>query len=758
MTMMPPGGSTEAAPEARPLRVLLALPRPLVELYGEHGESPVPLVNWDSNSGTHRPLPFQRTWDLDSVEGALQVSGAPMAVRILYHPTLEELGQVARTGYDVAIIDAHATDDGTFYLEGRYGESHLISATELGGVLGNGGVKVAVLSACHSPIACRLLHSAGVPAVVGMTEAVREDAARVYLEVFLDQLARGYSLEEAGGQACAVLRRRWSTRFDEGELPRLVARKSVSLSRLVGPGVRGEYSRMEDSRSPDPRPPALSMRLRGRELDQVLVQRLLLSGVSGVGDRGSRQAGSSLVTLYGFGGIGKSALALSVANWCWERSIFSDGVRVARLLVPRSDPGRSLVDRLLLALGGAASRPAEKHAAGDAEDAHRAKEGALVDALRGKRGLLVVDGFQPTESKGGERDRKTVSEVRRSCPGLCLLFSSPAPLGLAGERLHRLEPLSVDAAVEIFRDQARDARKMLLHAERPIVADICELLDRIPLHIRLVASHIRAVRSPTAILEHLRKIEARCCVEGEGSPSRSPYHLSRRLAFQYAYDHLGEHGRRLWAVMAGVFAGAPGRADVRAVYAHFNADQALDGLLLWSVVSSVEGRHRMAHCLREFGQQQLAAGVLGKEEAAFRERHAARYLAYAQEHEGDQTHWREKGTTYSLLSSMPVVVGPGTKLSFWHWYDLATYGSDGLYVEIRTGEDWKILDFLGSGGALDSTLIGNDWFEDTYDLSYIEPGSFLQIRFRFYSDDDTVVSEGVYVDDVSLTSDIVSNR
>jgi hypothetical protein len=655
MMTMPPGDLTEAAPEARPLRVLLALPRPLVELRGGHGKSPVPLVNWDPTSGTHCPLPLHRTWDLDSVEGALQVSGAPMSVRILYHPTLEQLGQVARTGYDVAIIDSHATDDGTFYLEGRYGETHLISATELGSVLGNGGIRVAILSACHSPTACRLLHSAGVPAVVGMTEAVREDAARVYLEVFLDQLARGYSLQEAGDQACAVLRQRWSTRFVEGELPRIVARRSVSLSRLVGPGVRGEYSRQEDSRSPDPRPPVLSVRLRGRELDQVLVQRLLLPGASGLAGRGSRQSGSSLVTLYGFGGIGKSALALSVANWCWERSIFSDGVRVARLFVPGVDPARSLADRVLLALGGDASKLAEERVTSDAGNAHHAKVDALVEILGGTRGLLVVDGFQIAESTDGERDLRFISELRRNCPDLCLLFSSPGPLGLDGERLYRVDPLSVEASVEIFRDQARDARKMLLHAERPIVADICELLDCIPLHIRLVASHIRAVRSPTAILEYLRELKA-CFSEGNESASfKLPHELSRRLAFQYTYDHLGEHGRRLWAVMAGVFAGAPGRADVRAVYAHFNADQALDGLLLWSVVTSVGGRHRMAHCLREFGQHQLRAGVLGEEEAAFRERHAAHYLAFAQEHERDRDALeREK---YDILAACQYASG-----------------------------------------------------------------------------------------------------
>ncbi len=108
------------------------------------------------------------------------------------------------------------------------------------------------------------------------------------------------------------------------------------------------------------------------------------------------------------------------------------------------------------------------------------------------------------------------------------------------------------------------------------------------------------------------------------------------------------------------------------------------------------------------------------------------------------------------LTTMSVVVGPGAKLSFWHWYDLATYGSDGLYVEMNTGSGWEVLDFLGSGGALDSALIGNDWFQDSYDLSHIEPGTFLQVRFRFCSDADSVVGEGVYIDDVSITSDILS--
>jgi predicted ATPase len=179
------------------------------------------------------------------------------------------------------------------------------------------------------------------------------------------------------------------------------------------------------------------------------------------------------------------------------------------------------------------------------------------------------------------------------------------------------------AAVELFRDRALDAGKMLLHAERTIVAEICELLERVPLHIRLVATHMRADESPAAILDRLRDKERR-------------YHLTaRELALRYTYDCLDEHGQRLWTVMAGVFAGAPGRAAVREVYAHFKADLSLDALLLWSVVESVDGRHHLVESAREFGRARLAEGALGEQERDFRARHAAHYLAYAQAHQDD---------------------------------------------------------------------------------------------------------------------------
>jgi predicted ATPase len=610
------------ATHSRPLRVLLALPRPLLTLLSKAGDEWVEITRWDEVEGTSEVLPLQRIWKIEAVEGALQVSGAPMAVRVLYHPTHANFRAALGEGYDVAIVDAHGDEDGTPYFEGPHGESHPISSAELGRLLADGDVRLAILSACYSAAACQTLHEAGVPAVVGMTEAVREDAARDYLEAFLERLARGDALEEANGKGRDVLRHRWGARLGEDDLPHLAAPKRLRRSRLVEPGLKGAYVRLQEPPA-GPCPPRLAVWLRGRELDQVVVQHHLLTPLLAEGV-------SPLVTLHGFGGVGKTALAQAVATWCWERAIFPGGVRFVRLVDLGVAVGETLADRLLCAL----SLPLPPiDPAGGEEAAYCARVAALCAALREGKRLLVLDNFETAcEGEGGERNLALLAELRERCPGLHFLITSRrALLGFAGERPYALKPLSVDAAVELFRDRALDAGKMLLHAERPIVAEICELLDRVPLHIRLVASHMRAEPSPTGILEGLRDEAHRCHLTAADLPDEPPHHRSRELSFRYTYDHLDEHAQRLWAVLAGVFAGAPGRADVRAVYAHFKADLALDVLLLWSVAESVDGRHHMVESIREFGRARLAEGALGKDEDDFRKRHAAHYLELARE-------------------------------------------------------------------------------------------------------------------------------
>jgi len=80
--------------------------------------------------------------------------------------------------------------------------------------------------------------------------------------------------------------------------------------------------------------------------------------------------------------------------------------------------------------------------------------------------------------------------------------------------------------------------------------------------------------------------------------------------------------------------------------------------------------------------------------------------------------------------------------------DITTYGSDGLYVLVGYDGDWDTLDYIGSGGALDSILnFGVDWVPVRYDLNMYEAGDTLQVKFIFVSD-GADVAEGVYIDDI----------
>ena len=110
----------------------------------------------------------------------------------------------------------------------------------------------------------------------------------------------------------------------------------------------------------------------------------------------------------------------------------------------------------------------------------------------------------------------------------------------------------------------------------------------------------------------------------------------------------------------------------------------------------------------------------------------------------------------NTLEVTSITVGLDASLSFWAWYEFPNYGTDGVYVEVNDGSGWTTLDFLGSGGALGTLNTGNDWLEYTYDLSDYPPGTTLNLRFRFTSD-NTDVAEGVYIDDVKLHRHEIEN-
>ncbi len=120
---------------------------------------------------------------------------------------------------------------------------------------------------------------------------------------------------------------------------------------------------------------------------------------------------------------------------------------------------------------------------------------------------------------------------------------------------------------------------------------------------------------------------------------------------------------------------------------------------------------------------------------------------------GIEGFWYFENNMNCWLKSPPLTVEPASHLGFWLWYDVTNYDVDGIYVEVFHSEyDTDTLDFIGTGGALDSLYnTGNDWLEWRYDLSYIPAGSIIQVRFSFVSDDNYPHDgEGFYIDDVRV--------
>ncbi len=107
------------------------------------------------------------------------------------------------------------------------------------------------------------------------------------------------------------------------------------------------------------------------------------------------------------------------------------------------------------------------------------------------------------------------------------------------------------------------------------------------------------------------------------------------------------------------------------------------------------------------------------------------------------------------LISPELTLAPDASLEFWTTFDVAIYGSDGIYMIVHdlTAGSADTLDFIGSGGALGGSAgkgTGTGWVPYSYDLSEFEAGTGVQIEFRFKTDNDGDTGTGFYIDDITI--------
>ncbi len=221
------------------------------------------------------------------------------------------------------------------------------------------------------------------------------------------------------------------------------------------------------------------------------------------------------VTLVGLGGLGKTRLSIEIA-----RSVapeFSDGIWWVDL-APLTDAS-AIAPAMTALLGVGQQRP-------DAVE-------ALIDRLSGQRALLVLDNCEHLI----DGVATLVSSIHRRCPDIAVLATSREPLGIGGEQVWPVRPLSArDEAVDLLIDRVaeRDAKLDTSGWNRNDLGQLCTRLDGLPLAIEMAAARLLTMSPP----EVLRRLEDRFRLLRSRRRDVSDRHQTLLAALDWSYDLL----------------------------------------------------------------------------------------------------------------------------------------------------------------------------------------------------------------------------
>jgi predicted ATPase/DNA-binding CsgD family transcriptional regulator len=331
-----------------------------------------------------------------------------------------------------------------------------------------------------------------------------------------------------------------------------------------------------------------------------------------------------LVTVTGPGGAGKTRLAARVAEgqgdrcpegiWWVDLSAASGGEAVAEAVA--DTVGVPVVGRPLYSL-------------------------TVHLAMRG--GLLCLDNAEHLLDAVAE----VVQAVLRTCPRVTFLVTSREPLGVPGEAILAVPPLSDDDAVALFVDRARLAKPsfVLDGANEAAVRSIVAHLDGIPLALELAAAWLRTL-TPQQVEAGLED-RFTLLVRGPRGAQRRQRTLAGSIDWSHALLDGTERAvfRRL-AVFAGTFSLPAAQAlcaggTVPAAEVLPALGRLVDKSLVVAEEHDGEFRYRLLETIRAYGAARI---VEAGEESALRSRHLDWYLEFVEaievERERDADRWR----------------------------------------------------------------------------------------------------------------------
>jgi predicted ATPase/DNA-binding winged helix-turn-helix (wHTH) protein len=313
-------------------------------------------------------------------------------------------------------------------------------------------------------------------------------------------------------------------------------------------------------------------------------------------------AARRVVTLTGPGGIGKTALALQVAQ-----SVVTNTQIDAYLvdLAPLSDPHlvpSTVASVLDVRLG--------------AEDADA---GSVARAIGARRLLLVIDNCEHLIDVVA----KMIEAIVQMCRNVSVLATSRENLRIVGEYVYRVGPLSVpteqdlepdvilaQSAVQLFiaRINASQAAFSPDPANLLQVAAVCRQLDGIPLAIEFAAARAATL----GLAQVAARLDDRFGLLTAGRRTALPRHQTLRATLDWSYELLSDWERRLLCRSAIFPAGFTLEAAV-AVNPERQATFVLEGianLVAKSLLSfdgaASGGRWRLLETIRAYALEKLA--------------------------------------------------------------------------------------------------------------------------------------------------------
>jgi predicted ATPase len=342
-----------------------------------------------------------------------------------------------------------------------------------------------------------------------------------------------------------------------------------------------------------------------------------------VGRRGLLQevksalSGARLVTLVGPGGVGKTRLAVRSASEL-NRGI-ADGVWLVELAGLREP---ELVTKAVMT------------SLGLRDESSQWPVSRLIDYVATKRLLIVLDNCEHLL----DACAVLADAVLREAPALRILATSRQPLGVAGETVIQIGPLSIpdgDGQPSLARSEAvalligrageAGAPFELTRQNAAAVVELVRRLDGIPLAIELASVRLRTL----GLDQIVERLDDRLSLLTGGNRTAPLRHQTLEATIAWSHDLLNESERavlRRLSVFAGSFSlEAAEKVGTAGAHATGVLD-VLSGLVERSFViregTSGRARYRMHETMREFALKRL---LEADEEAAARGAHLAFY-------------------------------------------------------------------------------------------------------------------------------------